>query len=48
MQNHGAYGGTPKIVVQSQYDYVEQMESSIVRQITSIDRLFMFLFLTVG
>ncbi|CAF1451912.1 unnamed protein product, partial [Rotaria sordida] len=27
--NHGAYGGTPKIVVESQYKYVEQMESSI-------------------
>ncbi|CAF3268322.1 unnamed protein product [Rotaria socialis] len=27
--NHGAYGGTPKIVVASQYTYVEQMESSI-------------------
>lgn len=30
MQNHGAYGGTPRIVVQSQYEYVERMESSIV------------------
>ncbi|CAF0865032.1 unnamed protein product [Adineta ricciae] len=27
--NHGAYGGTAKVVVQSQYQYVEQMESSI-------------------
>ncbi|CAF1304248.1 unnamed protein product [Adineta steineri] len=27
--NHGAYGGTAKIVVESQYKYVEQMESSI-------------------
>ncbi|CAF4283689.1 unnamed protein product, partial [Rotaria sordida] len=27
--NHGAYGGTPKALFESQYKYVEQMKSSI-------------------
>jgi isopenicillin-N epimerase len=27
--NHGAYGGTPRSVISSQYDYVAQMESDI-------------------